>query len=478
MFENFTAGELWYAAEWAVRIFMLLLLTQRRTTGSTTIAWLLVIFFLPIPGIFIYLLIGQNRLPTRRIERHGRLLKELDKVHARFDDFEKIHRPQLDEDLTALVCLAERLGYMPVAGGNHAELLTKTDATIDRLLADIQGAKHEIHLLYYIFEDDATGRQVADALVEAVERGVTCRLLVDAVGSRPMLKRLGPSLQQRGVEVHAALPVAPWRRKMARLDIRNHRKIAVIDGRIGYTGSQNIVNADYGHKDLAWHDMSVRLTGPVVLQLQTVFISDWYFETDQILDTDKIFPTPELTGQLAIQSLPSGPNYPTENYQRLVVAALYNAKEKVTITSPYFVPDDPFLQAIEVAVLAGVEVEVIVPRQSDQYLVGAASRAYYQDLLDIGAKLYLYEPGLLHAKTMRIDDSVCLIGSSNFDIRSFALNFEISMLFYGHETSEQLRRLQNDYRKDSTLLTHAEWECRSAFTRGWENIAKLLSPLL
>jgi cardiolipin synthase A/B len=440
--------------------------------------WLLVTFFIPIPGVFIYLLVGENRLPNRRIERHGRLLKELDKITKRQNGSQTAQPPKIDRELQPVIHLAEQLGYMPVTGGNDGQLIAETDEMIDRLIADIDAATREVHLLYYIFVNDQTGKRVVDALIEAVRRGVTCRLLVDAVGSRPMLKDLAPILGAAGVEVHAALPVHLLRRKMARLDLRNHRKIAVIDGRIGYTGSQNIVNADYGHRDLAWHDLSVRLEGPIVTQLQTVFIADWYFETDDILDSDRLCNPPEPAGDISIQSLPSGPNFPSENYQRLVVAAIYNAREKVTITSPYFIPDEAFLQAVEVAILGGVEVELILPRKCDQYLVGAASRSYYIDLLDMGVKLYMYEPGLLHAKTMTIDNSFGLIGSSNFDIRSFALNFEISILCYGDKPIEQLRKQQALYREESTLLSKTEWASRSCLKQHWENIAKLLSPLL
>ena len=224
--------------------------------------------------------------------------------------------------------------------------------------------------------------------------------------------------------------------------------------------------------------MSVRLDGPIVLELQAVFVGDWYFETDELLDSDDVFPGADADGTIAVQTLPSGPDYPTENYQRMVVAALHTARRHVIITSPYFVPDEAFLQAIEVAVLRGVEVEVILPRRCDQIMVGAASRAYYDDLLRLGVKLHLYDKGLLHAKTMSIDDAVALIGSSNFDIRSFALNFEISLLFYGPRVTEALRRQQNRYIAESARLSAEQWDARPARAKILQNIAKLLSPLL
>ena len=465
---------LYYLLEWLIRIVMLVVVTRRRQP-SAAMAWLLVIFFLPVPGLALYFLIGENRLPLRRAERHARLQED---IRCRFEDHPNVVRPELPPGQMAAVVLAERLGYMPIVGGNDAAMMTDTDEVIDRLVADIDAAQRHVHLLYYIFADDATGRRVVEALARAVERGVICRVLVDAVGSRPMLKTLGAWLAHQGVQLRAALPVNLFRRRAARLDLRNHRKLAVIDGVVAYAGSQNIVDANYGHKDLAWHDMSVRLTGPIVTQLQAVFVGDWYFETDELLDSDDVFPDAAQTGTIAVQTLPSGPDYPTENYQRMVVAALHAARSHVIITSPYFVPDEAFLQAIETAVLSGVEVEVILPRRCDQVMVGAASRAYYDDLLRLGVKLHLYDNGLLHAKTMSIDDAVALIGSSNFDIRSFALNFEISLLFYGSRVTEELRRRQNQYIAASTRLTAEEWDARPTRAKILQNTAKLLSPLL
>lgn len=467
---------LYYLLEWVIRIVMLVVVTNRR--HGSPMAWLLVIFFLPVPGLLLYLLIGENRLPRRRAGRHARLLDELVAIRHRLEGHPAVVHPVLPADQMPLVTLAERLGSMPIVGGNEAILMIETDEMIDRLVADINAAQRHVHLLYYIFANDATGRRIADALIRAAARGVKCRVLADAVGSRPMLRRLAPRMVEAGVDLRPALAVNLFRRRFARLDLRNHRKLAVIDGAVGYAGSQNIVNADYGHKDLAWHDMSVRLIGPAVLELQAVFVGDWCFETDEILVSEDVFPDPPMLGSVAVQTLPSGPDYPTENYQRMVVAALHAARRHVIITSPYFVPDEAFLQALEVAVLRGVDVEVILPRRCDQILVGAASRAYYDDLLRLGVKLHLYNDGLLHAKTMSVDDSLALVGSSNFDIRSFELNFEISLLFYGPDVVARLRERQNAYMARSTLLTAEEWSRRPRSAQIVGNIAKLLGPLL
>ncbi len=466
-----------YVSEWVLRIVMLLVVTRRREPASA-MAWLLVIFFIPWVGLILYWLVGENRLPRKRIEAREHARDRLREVASRFEGHPNVVRPELVPEASVAVALAERLGDMPILGGNAATLITDTDELIDRLIADIDAARNHVHLLFYIYASDATGRRVAEALRRAAGRGVACRVLVDAVGSRRMLKRLAPELIGHGVEVCAALPVGLFRRRMARIDLRNHRKIAVIDGRVGYAGSQNIVAADYGHKDLAWDDMMVRITGPSVLELQAVFLIDWHSESGAFPDDDGIFPVPEVTGAVPVQAIPSGPTFATKNFQRLVVAALYTARQHVIITPPYFVPDQPLMQALEVAVLRGVRVDLIVPRRSDQRIVGAASRAYYDDVLDAGVHLHLYDRGLLHAKTISIDDSFAIIGSDNLDIRSFELNFEISLLFYCREVAEQLRARQQEYLEGSFELTAERWAQNPVWKRLVYDVAKLMSPLV
>jgi cardiolipin synthase len=469
----------WYTvSERLNRVVMMLVVVNRPRPPGSAMAWLMVIFFLPWVGLVLYVLVGENHLPRRRMEQHARLVGELLAVRRRIEAHPSLVRPELGPESMAAVTLAEHLGYMPILGGNDVELMTRTEDVIDRLVADIDGAEHHVHLLFYIYADDQTGRRVADALARAVQRGVKCRVLVDSVGSTRMLKRLGPRMVAQGVQLRETLPVGIFRRRMARIDLRNHRKLAVIDGRIAYTGSQNIVNADYGHKDIAWHDMMARLTGPAVWELQAVFLADWYFDTDELLDGGEVFPDPPVAGTIPVQTLPSGPSYPVENYQRMVAAALHGAREHVILTTPYFVPDEPFMQALQVAVLRGVTVELIVPERSDRWLLTAASRAYYGELLDAGVKLHLYSAGLLHSKTMSIDHAVAFLGTSNFDIRSFALNFEVNLLLYDKDVTERLRTEQQAYITDSIELTAEQWRERPMGQKILQNIAKLLSPLL
>lgn len=474
---DFSSWYFLYFAEWTVRIVMLVVLVvnPHKRRPSSTMAWLLVIFFQPWIGLVLYILIGKTRLPSDRWQQHTFVNEQIKELGEAFKQTPGLVQENLSDELRDVVKLAEQLGNMPILGGNVAELICDSDVAIARLIDDIDQASGHVHLLFYIFADDQTGRKVFEALRRAVGRGVACRVLMDAVASRPTLKGLAHQMRSAGIEVHAVLPVRFIR---GRADIRNHRKIVVIDGHTGYTGSQNIVDASYGHKDMAWHDMMIRLRGPVVLQLQAVFVSDWFFESKEKLNGDDCFPEPVIVGDTAVQTLPSGPSFPNENYQYMVVNALYGAKSRVTITTPYFVPDEAFLQAIQTAVLRGVKVEIVVPSRSDQILVGAASRSYYDSLLEAGVDLYLYQAGLLHSKTMSIDGSLALIGSSNFDIRSFAINFEINLLFYDTDVTSRLRAQQHQYIADSIILTSKTWQNRPALQKTAQNIAKLLSPLL
>jgi cardiolipin synthase A/B len=273
------------------------------------------------------------------------------------------------------------------------------------------------------------------------------------------------------------LPVRFFRPHHARIDLRNHRKIAVIDGRIGYTGSQNLVDPDF-KPGITYEELVVRVTGPVVLQLQAVFAADWFLETEEVLDTLEVFPDPDVTGKVAAQVLPSGPDYPATNVQRLIVALVHGARTRVVITTPYFIPDDALMQALETAVMRGVEVHVVVSLLADQLLVSLAQRSYYTELLAAGVRIHRYRDKFLHAKHLSIDDRVALIGSSNMDIRSFVLNAEVSLVLYDADAALRLRAQQERYFAGAELLSLGEWKKRSLVTKVSENMARLVSPLL
>lgn len=463
--------------QWIIRIVMIpVVMRNRRPTAA--MAWLLVIFFEPTVGLIAYLLLGNAKLPRKRIREHRSVARAVQTLVRLAEQQPHIITPPIDEAHRPLAVLTERVGEMPCVGGNSFELFDDTDEALSAIIADIDAAEHHAHLMFYIYEDDESGHRVFEALCRAVKRGVACRVLADAVGSWGMLRSLAPRMTAAGIEVRAMLPVNPLRRRLARMDLRNHRKLAVIDGRIAHTGSQNIVNADYGRRRLKWHDVMVRVRGPVVPQLQLVFMEDWYFETDEVLEGPHILPPPRTAGPYAIQAVPTGPTYPAESMQNLIVGAVHHAREHVIIASPYLVPNEPFLTALEVATMRGVTVDIIVPIKSDHRLVSAAGRAYFGDMLDAGVNLYLHSHGLLHSKIMTIDHSLAMIGSGNFDIRSFRLNLELNLLLYGDEATRQIGRLLDRYVGESVPLIREHWAKRPLGRRFVEDTAKLLSPLL
>lgn len=469
-------GTAYYLGEWAVRLVMLAVVPMRRSPEAAK-GWLLLIFFLPVVGILLYLLIGRPRLPRWRMEQLLRLPGALAGVRERLAKDHHLFHPELPADLAPAEHLARNLGHLPLMGGNGAEILVDYDGIIDRLVADIDQARDHVHLLYYIYADDATARKVTDALGRAVQRGVTCRVMVDRIGSAKYYQRVVPQLRALGVAVKVVLPVGIFRRKAGRYDLRNHRKIAVIDGRIGYTGSQNLVDSGF-KAGLTFEELVVRVAGPTVLELQYVFVADWFLETEEVLYGENFFPTPERTGDIPAQALPSGPEYPTQNNQRFITSLLHGARHRVVLTTPYFIPDDALLQAMTTAAVRGVEVHLVVSAMRDQVLVSLAQQSYYEELLEAGVKIHLYSKNFLHAKHISIDNAMTLIGSSNLDIRSFVLNAEITLLFYDAGLTTHLHAEQERYLAGCRTLSLIDWRQRPRWQKVVQNLARLLSPLL
>lgn len=469
---------LFIASEWIIRIVMTLAITRRRRV-STAMSWLLLVYFVPWIGLAAYLLIGENTLGRKRSLRYANSLRDLaGKQRAQIDD-PAIVEPTIAPEQHDLIRLSETLGGMGILGGNDAILLTDSDEVIRRLIADIERAEHHVHMLYYVFRPDATGRRVADALRAAARRSVACRVLADGVGSSDLFKSLAGEMRRDGVDVRPALPVNLLRQAFQRMDLRNHRKVAIIDGKTAYAGSQNIVDATYGHRRFGtWQDMTVLLRGPAVLQSQAVFLDDWCFETGESDIDGQMFPAPSVVGETPIQTVPSGPLYETESLQKLLLAAIHEATERIIITSPYLVPDESFLLALRLATLRGVEIDIVIPRRSNHPLVHAAARAYFTELFEIGVRLHEHTHGLLHAKTMSVDNAFALIGSSNFDIRSFYLNFEMNLILYGANAAADLRSKQFQYIAQSDQIDSAAWRRERGHREILDNLAKLFSPLL
>jgi cardiolipin synthase len=468
--------------EWAIRLIMLVVIIARPKRPVVALAWLAIIMFLPWAGMILYLLIGDRRLGYLRARRYARdlTLHHASKhpgVHRAF-----VTKPQIDEHQRSLVDVAEAFVGMPILGGNQVELLPLAARFIDCLIDDIEKAGHHVHLMYFIFEDDDVGRRVGAALARASQRGVACRVLADAAGSFFFFGELGDDLKKQGVQVVENLPVTSFRRFFARMDLRNHRKLAVIDGKVAYAGSHNIIRGDYGHRrGGTWQDLTARIVGPTVSQLQAVFYEDWHFETDEALPLEGLFPEPATPARVPIQVVPSGPtasNPLTAVMRDIVIEALHSARRRVIITTPYFVPDEALLTAMRLASARGARVDLVMPVASDNAMTDLAARAYFSTLLAVGVRIHLNRAGLLHAKTMTVDDGFAMLGSANFDIRSFFLNFELNLLLYEDDATAQLRFCQTQYMADSDEVLSENWDDRSTIQRFAQNLAMLFSPLL
>jgi cardiolipin synthase A/B len=465
--------------EWTIRIVMLVVIVLRKENPTICLAWLAVVFFEPFLGLLIYLLVGEIRLGRRRLAR-----RRFRQAEFALRDFLRVKgKHHIDPSERGrghvTVRLEESVGGLPVLGGNRVTFISDTEEVIDRLIADIDAARHHVHLLFYIYADDEVGERVGDALIRARQRGVICRVLVDAVGSRGLFHRLAGELESAGVEVVPALPVTLWRLPFARIDLRNHRKLGIIDGTVAYTGSQNIVEATYGQQLAGgWHDMMARITGPVTRQLQVIFFEDWFYETDTLIEDPEYFPPATAEGDVAIQVVPTGPDLPTEAFQDLVVQAIFSARRRVTITSPYFVPDEATLMALRAAAVRGLRVEVVVPYRSNYRLVDAASEFYCEHLMRHGVRIFRFRDGLPHGKTMTVDGRLAMFGSANYDVRSFQLNFELNLLIHSPDAVADLMRMQELYLKRSIEVIPGTWPSPHLPGRLKRNLAKLFSRLL
>ena len=476
-----SAWHLWFVVcEVAVQLAVVcFILVRRKRKPSVNLAWVLLILALPILGMLTYFLFGEARLGVLRRRRHAEYVAKVrhrPSPHAQLGLY-----PPIAEELRSNVELVESVGGMPARGGNEVRLMGDTDEVIDALVADIDAARQHCHLLFYIFLCDDTGRRVVDALIAAATREVDCRLLVDAVGSRPFLGSIERQrLIDSGVRVVAALPAGIARMACSRIDLRNHRKLVVIDGVIGYTGSQNISDAAFHHKPRfgPWVDAMLRLRGPVVPDLQELFIEDWYLDTgESLLDVHALAP-PVVKDGVVVQIIPTGPSDSHEALRLISQSAFHLAREEIIVTTPYFVPGEAEVVALCTAARRGVATILVVPQNNDSPLVAAASRSLYQELLDAGVQIHEFTSGLLHAKTMTIDRRMAMLGTANFDRRSFELNFEVSALVYDSDFASRLRFLQRSYMHESTRVLRDTWPRRPWHRRLRENAAGMLSPLL
>ncbi|KQZ86284.1 cardiolipin synthase [Microbacterium sp. Root166] len=470
-----------FVTDLIIRIAAIIIVPRNRRP-TAAMAWLLAIYFIPIVGVFLFLLIGNPRLPRKRRRKQERINQYIHDTSESLD-FGTL-RPHAPAWFTGLVNLNRNLGAMPLAGDNAAHIIGGYQDSLDAMADAIREAELYVHVEFYIFQSDAATDNLFRALEEACERGITVRVLLDHWANRgkPTYKKTLKRLDAMGAQWHLMLPVQPLKGKYQRPDLRNHRKLLVIDNKVAFTGSQNVTDSTYNlrkniRRGLHWVDLMVRIEGPVVASVNAVFRSDWYSETDEVLD-DEIELMEAGPGDLDCQIIPSGPGFEFQNNLKLFAGLLFAAQRKIIIVSPYFVPDEALLLAITTACQRGIHVELFVSEEGDQALVYHAQRSYYEALLRAGVKIWMYQrPFILHSKSMTIDDEVAIVGSSNMDMRSFGLNMEISMLVRGEEFVREMRAIEDGYRSLSRELTLAEWEQQPLRSTVLDNLARLTSAL-
>jgi len=471
------------AAHVVIGLVATVLISANRSP-SAAVAWVLAIVFIPFLGALWFLLVGVGRLPKSRRD------KQRDVNRAILDRTEGLnrvgHREEWPEGLASAVRMNVELGALPMVGGNSAELLDDYEGSLARMVRDIDEAGDHVHVEFYILVKDHATEPFFDALARATARGVSVRVLSDHVSGLmfPNRAETRRSFEAMGAEWHPMLPLRPLRGQWQRPDLRNHRKLVVVDGRVGFTGSQNLIDSTYlktknVQRGLHWRELMVRIEGPAVRELDAVFVTDWFSETDELLELDTtpvVFDT--SSALLDAQVVPSGPSFENDNNLKLFVYLLHGARRRISITSPYFVPDESTMLAIVTAAVRGVEVELFVSAVGDQALVHHAQRSYYEALLRAGVRIYLYRsPTVLHSKHFSVDDDVAVIGSSNMDIRSFSLNMEVSLLVHGEDFVDRLRRVEDSYRANSDELTLDQWMRRSVGAKVGDSLARLTSSL-
>jgi cardiolipin synthase len=483
-FASWTAVAL-FAADLLIRIGFSVRIIMRRLPVGTSLAWLGVVLVFPFGGAVIYLLLGELRLGKRHAEWaakiHGPYQRWIEEVRGR----NHVDWRLLGAECEPLSRLIGSVVGIPTFPGNRLQLLETTEAVFRSLIADIDAARRTCHLEFYIWNPGGMADEVVEALLRAAGRGVTCRVLLDAVGSKRFLRsRLAARLRKGGVVLRAALPVGLFRALFVRYDLRLHRKIVVIDGAVAYTGSLNMVDPRFFKQNAGvgqWVDAMARVQGPAVEGLAATFLEDWELETGEGItalgETGGLLAV-EPCGPSAVQVTPSGPLVRTEAIQQILLMAIYAARRELVLTSPYFVPDESMLTALTSAARRGVAVTIIVPAKVDSLMVRLASQAHQGDLLMAGVRVMLFRGGLLHTKSITVDGEFSLFGSLNLDPRSLHLNFEITLAVYDPQFTCELHKLQQSYIVQSEPMDLAAWQSRPGAVRFIEDAARLLGPLL
>lgn len=465
-----------YAAALLVAVRVLL---RPRLEPTVRLSWILVIELLPVIGIIAYILFGEIRL-------HGAEVEQMKNVRARLSGLWRHgdgHVETPPEFAAPLVAANRSTTGFGAAVGNRAILLAEDDSAILDLVAAIDAAKDHVHILFYIWLDDPSGRRVADAAIRAAQRGVAVRAVIDAYGSRGFVRSSAwQAMSEGGVQCVVAFPmgIPVIGGLFRRIDLRNHRKIVVIDHRIGFTGSRNCADGAFAIKPryAPWVDILLRIEGPVVSQMQAVFLQDWMSYSGEDLGEMLEADVPVLAGGCIAQVVATGPDDRQGTLSDCMATMIHAARERLVITTPYYVPDSALDASIRTAARRGVDVTLILPARNDSLVVQATSEGFYYGLVSAGVKLMTFRDGLLHAKIISVDGRMAMIGSANMDRRSFELNYEMNMLFIGEGLTAELDARQDSYIARAESITISEIRAWSLWRRLRNNLLALAAPIL
>lgn len=476
-------GWLLFAAHTSLVVGVTLRVIMKRRPVGVSLAWLALIYAIPIVGVATYILFGEVRLGRKRADRAKAMYRPyadwINVLVARFPG----QQFEVSDPARPIYELVKARLNMPMLSGNGMTLLQQPGEILAGLQADIRAARSSCYLEYYIWHAGGRADDIAFELMNAARRGVDCRLLLDSVGSADFFRSSWPRrLREAGVKVIEVLPVGTFRLLFERQDLRMHRKLVVIDDDIAYTGSMNLVDPACFKQHAGvgqWVDIMLRIRGPIVPIFWSLFVWDWEMETgERLLEQLEYHPISCLDNQLKLQLLPSGPFMGGDAIQQSLLTAIYQARRRLVLITPYFVPDDALVAALCSAADRGVEVQLVLPARNDSRMVNYACNAFFDELLQAGVEIHLYGAGLLHTKCVLVDHQFALVGTVNLDKRSLWLNFEMTLLVDDGEAMGELLQLADGYLSDAQTVCWLEWRRRPLRRRVAENLFYLLSPLL
>ena len=481
---NFVTDNIWailVGINYALAIALIIVILFKQLTPSKTLSYIIVLMVLPFLGLLVYVLFGQDYRKSKIFDRKNILNQSIVKSLLNDLTLTKHHFQTIESILgekSKIISLLYSGGDSKLTIHNELEVLRNGEKKFEALIEDLRGAKHHIHFEYYIFTDDVIGNNIIDLLCKKAEEGVEVRLIFDDVGSN-ISRKSKSKLKTSGVQFHAFMPVL-FPRFTGKMNYRDHRKIAVIDGEIGYLGGINISD-DYINinEEVYWRDTHLKIRGDAVKHLQILFFTSWNFVSGSSVELSKVyFPETNLEGIHGVQIIGSGPDTDWPFIKEAVFSAITTASDYLYLTTPYFIPNDEIVVAMQTAARSGVDVRLLLPKKSDSWISGSASNSYLNELLEAGVKVYLYEKGFIHAKTFVMDDEVCSIGTANMDFRSYEINFEVTAFVYDKPTCMQLKEQFEEDLKSASVMNLEKWESRSIFYKFLESIARLLAPLL